>query len=85
VNNGGCVLGTPDKWLLLGDANGGHHHHNAEVAADDDPTVAESHSAGPSVLAGYEAVAVVEECVHSVHDTLFLPSEKLRMLSMSYC
>jgi hypothetical protein len=27
---------------------------------------------------------VVEECAHSVHDTLFLPSEKLRMLSISY-
>jgi hypothetical protein len=44
---------TPDKWLLLGDADDHHHHNaNAEVAADAAPTVAESHSAGPSVLAG---------------------------------
>jgi hypothetical protein len=25
---------------------------------------------------------VVEECVHSVHNALFLPSKKLRMLSI---
>jgi hypothetical protein len=54
------------------------------VAADTEPTVAESHSTEPSILAWYEAVAVVEECVHSIHDALFLPSEKSRMLSISY-
>jgi hypothetical protein len=41
---------TPDKWLLLGDADD-HHHHNAEVAADAEPNVARSHSAEPSALA----------------------------------
>jgi hypothetical protein len=43
--------GTPDKWPLLGDTDGDHHHHSAEVAADADPTIAESHSDEPSVLA----------------------------------
>jgi hypothetical protein len=38
-------------WSLLGDADGDHHHHSAEVAADAEPTVTESHSAEPSVLA----------------------------------
>jgi hypothetical protein len=52
--------------------------------ADAEPAVTESHSAEPSVLAWYEAVAGVEECVHSVHDALFLPSEKFRMLSILY-
>jgi hypothetical protein len=38
-------------WLLLGDADD-HHHHNAEAAAVAEPTVTESHSVEPSVLAG---------------------------------
>jgi hypothetical protein len=42
--------GTPDRWPLLGDADG-HHHRRAEVVAVTEPTVAESHSAEPSVLA----------------------------------
>jgi hypothetical protein len=29
-------------------------------------------------------VAVVEECAHSVHDALFLPSEKSRIFSILY-
>jgi hypothetical protein len=29
-------------------------------------------------------VAVVEECAHSVHDALFLPSKKSWIFSISY-
>jgi hypothetical protein len=75
--------GTPDKWLLRGDADD-HHHHNAEVAADAAPTVAESRSAEPSTLAEYEAVAVVEERAHSNHNALFPPSEKSCIFSISH-
>jgi hypothetical protein len=56
-------------------AGGDHHPHGAGVVADAARAVAESHSAEPSAPAWWEAVAVVEECAYSVHDTLFLPSE----------
>jgi hypothetical protein len=45
------------------------------VVANAELTVAESHFVEPSVLAWEEAAAGVEECAHSVHGALFLPSK----------
>jgi hypothetical protein len=50
----------------------------AELAAS------RSHSAEPLAPAEWEAVAVVEDCAHSVHDALFRPSEKSHIYSITH-